>query len=223
MARRRKNTSLDAAYITQKAIFYGYVMVSVIGCRWNIRTSVSSMNNPDLNEVVREYLMHTCGTDEWLKRQVLDTARDQTQRSLRPIVKHEFPSMFNKLRLKPLQVPEELKEEDVVFDLEFVNQLKDRVTSIKREITMNEVENALVEDAASGSSSPAVEQTSSEVVVVNFFIPQGVDATELTLDNYRELTGKRYRMTKDQKDVRGLSRAAAFDESRIKAMEQNNG
>ena len=34
---------------------------------------------------------------------------------------------------------------------------------------------------------------------------------ELTLENYKELTGKRFRMTKEQKK-RGLSRLAAFNE-----------
>lgn len=219
----RGNTSLEAAYITQKAIFYGYVMVSIIGIRWNIKAKVNAMRNDNLNQIVREYLNHTCKDDDWLKRQVLDVARDSTPNNLRNIIRHELPTMFKKRRLKPLHVPEELQGEDMIFDLEFINQLKERVTSIKRELAMNEVENAIAEDVVEGENRPSIDQSSNEAVVVNFFIPQGVDATELTLENYRELTGKRYRMTKDQKDVRSLSRAAAFEESRTKAMEQNNG
>jgi len=223
MARTRGNTSLEAAYITPRAIFYGYIMVSVIGIRWNIKSKVNAMLNDGLNNIVREYLVHTCQDDEWLKRQVLDVARDSTPSNLREIIRHELPTMFKKRRLKPLHVPDELEGEEVVFIPEFIYQLKDRVTSIKREIAMNEAENALAEDAVEGEDRTPNVQASVEPVVVNFFIPQGVDAGELTLENYRELTGKRFRMTKDQKDVRGLSRAAAFDESRTKAMSLANG
>lgn len=58
---------------------------------------------------------------------------------------------------------------------------------------------------------------------VNFIIPPGIDPAMLTLENYREVTNARFRMTKDQKDVRGLSREEAFAESKALAISQLGG
>ncbi len=55
---------------------------------------------------------------------------------------------------------------------------------------------------------------------INFITPPGMNPNDLTLENYREVTGHRFRMTKDQKDVRGLSRANAFAESKALAVSQ---
>jgi len=60
----------------------------------------------------------------------------------------------------------------------------------------------------------------SSRVTVNFFVPEGVNPESLTLENYREVTGKRFRMTKDQKEVRGLNRETAFVESKALAISQ---
>lgn len=60
-------------------------------------------------------------------------------------------------------------------------------------------------------------------VTVNFVIPEGVDPNAITLENYRKVTGTRYRMTKDQMKVRGISREVAFDESKALAVSQLGG
>ena len=57
-------------------------------------------------------------------------------------------------------------------------------------------------------------------VTVNFFVPEGVDPESLTLENYREITTKRFRMTKDQAKVRSLTREEAFAESKALAISQ---
>ena len=69
-------------------------------------------------------------------------------------------------------------------------------------------------------SQPAVSATTSSRVTVNFFIPEGVDPIDLTLENYHEVTTKRFRMTKDQFVTRGLSRKEAFVESKALAISQ---
>lgn len=83
-------------------------------------------------------------------------------------------------------------------------------------------ENAVASTAtetAVTSSSVDTGSTNSRVTV-NFFIPEGVSPASLTLENYRELTGKRFRMTKDQKEVRGINRTVAFVESKALAISQ---
>ena len=85
-------------------------------------------------------------------------------------------------------------------------------------------ENAVAQDVAE-VNQPTVsnnESTSnnSDRVTVNFMIPEGVSPESLTFDNYREKTGKRFRMTKDQFKVRGMSREEAFEESKSLAVSQ---
>lgn len=83
-------------------------------------------------------------------------------------------------------------------------------------------ENAVASDATETKRPPidSVESGSNNRVTVNFFIPEGMNPETLTLKNYRELTSKRFRMTKDQKEVRGLNRETAFVESKALAISQ---
>lgn len=80
-------------------------------------------------------------------------------------------------------------------------------------------ENAVEQEAAVEAT---VENTGSSVTV-NFFVPASVSVDDLTLDNYRELTGKRFRMTKDQRVIRDLTREQAFAESKALAITQVEG
>ncbi len=83
-------------------------------------------------------------------------------------------------------------------------------------------ENATAQETAevSQSADRSVNASTSSRVTVNFFIPEGVDPANLTLENYREVTTKRFRMTKDQFVTRGLSRKEAFVESKALAISQ---
>lgn len=74
--------------------------------------------------------------------------------------------------------------------------------------------------AATEATDRSTEGGSNSRVTVNFFIPEGVNPADLTLDNYRELTGKRFRKTKDQEVVRSLTREQAFVESKALAVSQ---
>lgn len=82
-------------------------------------------------------------------------------------------------------------------------------------------ENATATEEAQPSTERSTEtDVSNSRVTVNFFIPEGVNAEDLTLENYRTVTGKRFRMTKDQTKVRGLARDVAFEESKALAISQ---
>jgi len=203
------------------AWFHAYVMCGVIGLSRG-KTSASTYYHRGMNEVLREYLVYACGDDEWTKGRILEAMRFKTQTAIKVDARHAFPSLFPRNRkARPLDVPEELKDETVNFDIERVKQWRDRVKAIKKEIIMNE--NAIAQEAEVADQSSATEGGSNSRVTVNFFIPEGVFPANLTLDNYRELTGKRFRMTKDQAVVRSLTRADAFVESKALAVSQLGG
>lgn len=89
-------------------------------------------------------------------------------------------------------------------------------------------EEYVYEDPKTGEVVSIEVPTAPEVVApkpsssraTNFIIPPGMNPGDITLDNYREVTGHRFRMTKDQKDVRSLNRTDAFDESKAIAVSQ---
>lgn len=85
----------------------------------------------------------------------------------------------------------------------------------------NDVGYEVVEPVAPSTqtTSDAINKPSKRVVV-NFFLPDGVDVDNLTIDNYREVTGKRFRMTNDQAKVRKLTREESFTESKALAISQ---
>lgn len=89
-------------------------------------------------------------------------------------------------------------------------------------------ENATAQEAtdATGSSAEDDAAKKNSRVTVNFTLPQGVDPKEMTLENYKDLTGKRYRMTGDQTErvkAGTLSREQAFEDSKALAIEQLGG
>ena len=167
------------------------------------------MGNKDLELIVREYLTYVAGDNEFVKRSILDAMRDKSISAIKDDARHTFPSLFPRNRkAKPLDIPEEIQDEDVKYNPELIEELKDRARMVKKELSMNE--NVVSESA---------EVSSNERVTVNFYIPPGMDVDNLTLDNYRSVTGKRYRMTKEQK-ARNLTREQAFEESRALAVSQ---
>lgn len=217
---------LTYLYITDVAWFHAYVAGSVIGLRWGKHTPTSANQHPGLNSILREYLTFTCGDNEWDKHRILEALRGKTGTALKRVAKRKWRSLFprNK-KARPLAIPTELLEqgEEPNFDLARIEKWRDRVRTIKKEISMNEEATAAAETAAQETNvdaSPSTDKGGSSRVTVNFFIPAGVNPDDLTLENYREVTGKRFRMTKDQAQVRGLSREAAFAESKALAVSQ---
>lgn len=214
------NPKLTYPSLTDKVWFHAYIVASVIGIRWGKFTPTSANSNRDINDILREYLAFACEDDEWTKGRILEAIRGETATSVKSIVRGLFPSLFprNK-RARPLQVPEKLEGEQVNFDLDKIEAWKERVKAIKKEITMSE---NTTETEATENGSQSIDRKPRKAKV-NFIIPPGIDPATITLENYREITKARFRMTKDQKDVRGLSREEAFQESKALAISQLGG
>ena len=213
-------SELPTPSITLTAWFHAYILCGVIGVRWGKHGSYYANSNEELREVLVEYLTYACGDDEWMKGRVLEAMRYKTTTSIRTQVRDLFPSLLprNK-RARPIDVPDELKDKDINFDHDRLEQWKERVKDIKKEIAMSE--NAVAQESVETTVDDSSAKTdANNRVTVNFFIPQGMDPATLTLENYRQLTTKRFRMTKDQAKVRGLNREQAFAESKALAVSQ---
>lgn len=215
------------------AWFHAYVLCGVIGIRQGKFTPISAYENtnPGMYQILNEYLKYACGEDEWTKGRILEAMRFKTGTAMKANARIAFPSLFprNK-KARPLGVPDELSKEDVSFDIYRIEQWRTRVKAIKKEIIMNQnavdelnVEETTQDNQLSVGNSDNTESSSNNRVTVNFFIPEGVNSVDLTLDNYRKVTQKRFRMTKDQAKVRGLTREEAFVESKALAVSQLGG
>ncbi len=205
------------------AWFHAYILCGIIGIRWGRCVPGYANCNEKLNNILGEYLKYACGDDEWTKGRILEAMRHKTVTAIKTDARVAFPSIFPRNRkAHRLRVPDELSDiEQVSFNPTRIKQWQKRVKTIKKEIAMNE--NAVVQEVTETSQpsvNSSVKTTSNERVTVNFFIPTGVSISSLTLENYRELTGKRFRMTKDQSKVRGLNREEAFAESKALAFSQ---
>ena len=209
--------TLQYGYITDEALFYGFILSCHINIRWQLGNN-GGMSNPKLFNIVREYLDFVC-VDEWSKRPILDVARE-SKTDVRKRAKQLFPSLFHKVRQKPLQIPEELVSQNIPFDIDFFNNLRDRTTSIKREVnTMNTNDNPPF--VADNTTTTPVSTTNTEAT--NNFIPTENSSNAYVIngieinspDAYRQATGKRFRMTKEQMsrvNAGTLTRAEAFNE-----------
>jgi hypothetical protein len=208
---------LDAT-VTPWAQFHAYVLGNVIGIRWGKVTQHTGMGNDALFSIAKEYLEYAAGDDEWRKLTILNAMRDKSAASIRDDARYIFPSLFPRHRkARALAVPDEISNEEVSFDPTKIETWKEQVREIKKEIAMSE--DVLEQDVTEDGSEATKTGTTNSRVTVNFYVPNGVDLADLTLDNYRELTNKRYRMTKEQK-ARNLSREAAFEESKALATNQ---
>ena len=211
---------LPTPSITLTAWFHAYVLCGVIGVRWGKHGVYYANSNQALREVLVEYLTYACEDDEWMKGRVLEAMRYKTTTSIKAQVRDLFPSLLprNK-RARPTDVPTELKDKDINFNHDRLEQWKERVKVIKKEIAMSE--NVVTQEAVEAvTDSDSVNADANNRVTVNFFIPKGMDPATLTLENYRQLTTKRFRMTKNQAQVRGLNREQAFAESKALAVSQ---
>lgn len=220
MARAR--TKHLATTVTPVAQFHAYVLGSVIGIRWGKIAPNTGMGNEDLYGIVKEYLTYAYGEDEWKKLGILDAMRYKSASAIKDDARYAFPSLFPRHRkARPLGIPDEISDEEVSFDPSKIEEWKERAREIKKEIAMSE--NATEQEATvEGTSTTTASSAPNSRVTVNFYIPEGVNPEDLTLENYREVTGKRYRMTKDQVE-RKLSRESAFAESKALAISQLGG
>lgn len=177
--------------------FYAYVLGGFIGVQWNVDT----MQTPGLNQVVRDYLLHIYSTDEWKKLKVLDAIRDKSRNQIKEVAKHKLPSLFAVRAAWPIALPKEAP--NAKFDIEFIYRLKHRVEELKQEIAMNEEEKNVESQTQVSPKAP------------RFHLPAGVTPDQLTTENFRTLTGRRFRVTTEQQNriaAGTLTREAAFAE-----------
>jgi hypothetical protein len=79
-------------------------------------------------------------------------------------------------------------------------------------MTSEEIDTTL--DSIDNGETPSIvsaDTNKSSTGGANLSVPEGVQVSELTLDNFKEKMGRRFRMTKEQKG-RGLDRQQAFEE-----------
>jgi len=194
------STALLVPHITNEALFYGFILGYHINIRWSTKPSGPVLNDK-MRDVLKSYLQFTCGNDEWKKRKVLDVIKE-SRTDIRRRVKQVFPSLFHRVKQKDLQVPEELKDVKINFDINIFNELKDKVSEIKKSFILESFENNyndnVVDDKENNMIDPqqkpapeSGQQLETELVI------NGI--TIRTPDDYKRATGKRYRVTKEQK------------------------
>jgi len=186
------------AFPSKDVEFYAYVLGGFVGIQWNVNT----MQTPILNQVVRDYLFHVYDTDEWKKLKVLDAIRDRSRNQIKDVAKHRLPSLFVGRAAWPLALPKEAP--NAKFDIEFIYRLKHTVDELKQK------ETAMEEQQKNPES-----QTQTSPKAPRFHLPAGVTPEQLTTENFRTLTGRRFRVTTEQQNriaAGTLTRDAAFAE-----------
>lgn len=180
---------------TREVAFYSYLIGGIMDIQWNVET----MQNQTLFSIVKEFLNHLYGKDEWKKIHVLDAIRYKTRTEIRQETKRLLPSLFIGKAAWPCALPKETP--DAKFDIELVYSLKNKVEELRKGDVMQEQNDS--GEAVTGAKAP------------RFHLPAGITPDQLTLDNFRTLTGRRFRITTEQKnrvDAGTLTREAAFVE-----------
>lgn len=182
-----KNPRVISAGPSKSVMFHGYILSCIIGVKWNL-SPTGGMNNPKITQVARDYLSHAVGDNEWEKQKILSYIKDTSSVILRKQTKKAFPSLFNKVRRKALTIPEELKDKNPTFDIDKINNLKNRVNKIKMEMNhmSNETE-TIQNEVITQNDTETTNPTSSNNV------------ESLTLENFMRITGRKFRVTKEQK------------------------
>jgi hypothetical protein len=175
--------------------FHAYILGGILNLRWNTET----MTNRDLYAIIREYVDYVYGTQEWPRLKLLDAIRDKTRNEIKEDAKRKLSSLFIGRSAWPLALPKEAPE--VKFDIDYIYKLKQKVDEIRRDETMNANDNQ--GNAVSNEKAPRVH------------LPAGINIETLTMDNFRSLTGRRFRVTTEQQNrikAGTLTREQAFAE-----------
>jgi hypothetical protein len=175
--------------------FYAYVLGGFLNVQWHIDT----MQQPTLMRVVKDFLSHIYGKEEHKKLGVLNAIRDKSRNQIKDVAKYKLPSLFVGRAAWPLAQPKEAP--NAKFDIEFIYRLKHTVDELK------EKETAMEEQQKT--------QTQTSPQAPRFHLPAGVTPEQLTIENFRTLTGRRFRVTTEQQNriaAGTLTRDAAFAE-----------
>ncbi len=166
--------------------FYAYVLGCIVDVQW----TTDHIRNPESYSKVKQYLTYLYGTDEWRKMGILNAIRDKSRKQIKDEARRMLPSLFTGRSTWPLAVPKEAP--DVKFDIEFISKLRG------------------VQIMNSQNNEVPVQQKAPK-----FLVPETVDLSQLTLNNFRELTGHRFRVTTEQQNrikAGTLTREQAFVE-----------
>jgi hypothetical protein len=164
-------------------VFHSYVL----GSHLNLHNTTEVQS-----ELLRVYFdFHEI--DKWEQVAILGLLGEYSRKDLKLIFKYYFPKVKLAKGKFPLVVPE---------GIEF---LPNAVMEIAK---MTNVNSSVGVEVV--SATPVVE--SAPVVKSVPTKKSNVNIAGLTLENYKEKTGHRFRMTKDQK-IRGLTREEAFAEA----------
>ncbi len=193
------NMARVASSVKKEVSFYAYVMGGVLNLRWNVET----MLHPALTKVMRDFLVHLYDGDEWKKIKVLDAIRDKSRNQIKDEARQALPSLFAGRAAWPLALPKEAST--AKFDIDFIYKLKERIEEIRKGDSLMEEQNNVQQTGDTTVSNKAP----------RFHLPAGVTPEQLTVDNFRTLTGRRFRVTTEQHNritAGTLTRDGAFAE-----------
>lgn len=222
-ASRRRYIAPVCSQQTLVAQFHAYILGCIINAQWNL----AIVKDPVRTNIIRRYLTFVHGNDEWAKKDILDAISNKTRKTIKQDTRYVFPSLFVKRKAYPLYVPKELTT-DVIFDLEFVTKLQTEIKIIKlqeqaQEKAMDNNEDVAVQpEVTVNTNIVSVESDNPDVPSVQLVLPEGKTVEDLTLENFRAMTGRRFRMTKNQKLVRKLTREQAFEEFKTSLLEEGS-
>lgn len=154
----------------------------VLRCYLNVRWDLTTMFDGEIEDTVRLYLSNTIN-NEYDKGKVLNIINGSTRKNIREKARFAFPDMFNIPETYPISVPKRLKDKFGEDYVNFVQQLKNS----RKETEMSEVTQEAVQSQVN------------------------VDLDSLTVENFQQVLGRRFRVTKEQKE-RGISRELALEE-----------
>ena len=177
--------------------FYAYVLGGILDLQWDVET----MTNPLLKKVVSDFLQYLYGENEWQKLKVLDGIRDKTRNQIKDEARIDLPSLFQGKAAWPLALPKETP--NAKFDIEFIYAVKKLVEEIREG------------DSAMEQSDNAQPNPQTINKVPRILLPAGVTVDQLTIQNFREVTGHRFRVTTEQQNrinAKTLTREQAFAE-----------
>jgi hypothetical protein len=219
MGRRGSKLTLSAQP-SLEGMWHAYVIRGYANIPWNIY----SMCENKIMHMLKQYLASVFDykTEQSKVMRILDIIRNKSRAEIKSEVRTYFPSLFVKKRpAYPLRVPDEFPE--VQFDQEAANKLATAYLDFKK--PTGESEDMKKNTLEGGGNLTGV------MIEVERLVPTGqktstgkdrkqrekmyIDASRLTLENFADLTGRRFRMSNGQISRLGTgldARQMAFNE-----------
>lgn len=210
----RKRFLRDDISASPEALWHAYV----IRCYYNIPYNINVMLDKRFIKILKRYLDAVI-FNEYDKIPVLTLLRECKKDFIYRTAKKQFPSIFVKKRPKyQMRQPSTDELLDSAFDLAAIQQLgldKIDIEEERRKIAMENIEiNGdeldgvmidIVRQVPTGETTASGRPRLKEEVMK-------VDAGKLTVNNFLDVTGRRFRMTAKQRERYGDNREAAFQD-----------